>query len=55
MTGGGFGGCAVALVAEDQVKEFQEAMIREYRKKTGLKASVYVTLPVNGTDFEAMD
>lgn len=54
MTGGGFGGCAIALVAEDQLKDFQEAVIREYLEKTGLTASVYVTLPANGTDFEAM-
>jgi galactokinase len=54
MTGGGFGGCAVALVAEDQVNEFQDAVIREYREKTGLKAKVYVTLPTNGTEFEKL-
>ncbi len=54
MTGGGFGGCAVALVVEDQVNKFQDAVIREYREKTGLKTKVYVTLPTNGTEFEKL-
>ena len=52
MTGGGFGGCAVALVAEEQVENFRKAVVREYKKITGLKAKVYLTLAADGTSFE---
>jgi len=52
MTGGGFGGCAVALVAEEQVENFQKVVVREYKKITGLNAKVYLTLAADGTSFE---
>ena len=52
MTGGGFGGCAVALVAEEQVEKFQEAVVRAYKEITGLNAKVYLTLAADGTRFE---
>jgi len=54
MTGGGFGGCAVALVAEDQVEKFQEPVVREYKEITGLKAKVYLSLAADGTGFEVL-
>ena len=54
MTGGGFGGCAVALVAEDQVEKFQEQVVREYKEITGLKAKVYLSLAAGGTGFEVL-
>ena len=54
MTGGGFGGCAVALVAADQVESFQEAVVREYQEKTGLLAKVYLSLAADGTGFEVL-
>jgi len=54
MTGGGFGGCAVALVAADQVESFQKAVVREYQEKTGLIAKVYLSLAANGTGFEVL-
>jgi galactokinase len=54
MTGGGFGGCAVALVAADQVESFQEAVVREYQEKTGLIAKVYLSLAADGTGFEVL-
>ncbi len=54
MTGGGFGGCAVALVVEDQVEKFQDAVVREYKEKTGLKAKVYLSLAADGTGFEVL-
>ena len=52
--GGGFGGCAVALVAADQVESFQEAVVREYQEKTGLLAKVYLSLAADGTGFEVL-
>lgn len=51
MTGGGFGGCAVALVEKDQVETFQEAVVREYQQATGLDPRVYATFAANGTSF----
>ena len=42
MTGGGFGGCTVNLVAEDAVAEFEERVGREYRERTGIAPEIYV-------------
>jgi galactokinase len=52
MTGGGFGGCAIALVAEDLVELFRSEVARRYFDKTGLEAKVYLTHATNGTSFE---
>ncbi|MCL2352480.1 MAG: galactokinase [Firmicutes bacterium] len=41
MTGAGFGGCAVAIVANDGYKGFVENVGRNYRKRTGLEAEFY--------------
>ncbi len=43
MTGGGFGGCAVALVRADQVDAFVDDVSREYKAATGLTPAIYVT------------
>lgn len=48
MTGGGFGGCAVALVRADQAGIFVEDVARDYQAATGLKPAVYVTPAVAG-------
>ena len=42
MTGAGFGGCAVALVKEQDVEAFKENVAKEYEKNTGLHADFYV-------------
>ena len=42
MTGGGFAGCAVALVREDAVDSFNEAVAAAYREATGLEPALYV-------------
>jgi len=54
MTGGGFGGCAVALVAEDQVEIFKGSVMQEYRAKTGLDPKIYVSSATDGTGFEVL-
>lgn len=41
MTGGGFGGCAIALVAEEHAEEFRRRIEREYRRATGVTPDVY--------------
>lgn len=42
MTGAGFGGCTVALVKDESIKDFIEQVGKEYREKTGLVADFYV-------------
>ncbi|MBD2814109.1 galactokinase [Xenorhabdus sp. Flor] len=42
MTGGGFGGCVVALVAPDLVEGVRKSIESEYNMKTGLKATIYI-------------
>ena len=43
MTGGGFGGCVVALAPQKRIGEVQEAIARSYPQASGgLNASVYV-------------
>jgi galactokinase len=42
MTGGGFGGCAVNLVAPDFVNEFLTTISLEYEKETGARPDFHV-------------
>lgn len=42
ITGGGFGGCAVALVKDEAVQPLMDAINRVYPAKTGLKADFYI-------------
>ena len=42
ITGGGFGGCAVALVKDEAVKPLMDEINRVYPGKTGLKADFYI-------------
>ena len=41
MTGAGFGGCAVALVADDAYESFASNVKAEYNALTGLEADVW--------------
>jgi len=42
MTGGGFGGCVVALLPSERVGPLQRAVARHYRSPEGLLAQVFV-------------
>lgn len=42
ITGGGFGGCAVALVKDEAIKPLMDAINRVYPAKTGLQADFYI-------------
>ncbi|MDW2111782.1 galactokinase, partial [Vibrio sp. 2089] len=42
MTGGGFGGCVVALVPQTLVDEVKATVESKYEAATGLKESIYV-------------
>lgn len=48
MTGGGFGGCIVALMKQDKVDSVIEAIDANYHTATGLQAEIYVCQPSAG-------
>jgi galactokinase len=48
MTGAGFGGCTVNLVARDAVGRFRDTIEREYPARTGLRARVLAVEPAAG-------
>lgn len=50
MTGGGFGGCAVALVQDDLATKFAANVASSYYKVTGLTPNIYVCFPTNGAE-----
>jgi galactokinase len=50
MTGGGFGGCAMALVDAGKAEKFAAAVAQEYQAKTGLTPSVYVCHASQGAE-----
>ena len=50
MTGGGFGGCAVALVRHEAVETFTTAVARCYQSATGLEPAIYVCAATNGAE-----
>ena len=52
MTGAGFGGCAVALVARDEAQEFARAVATDYERAVGLQPAVYVCAATRGASLE---
>ncbi|MGG4609704.1 galactokinase [Providencia sp. Me31A] len=48
MTGGGFGGCVVALMQQKFVQPVMAAVDEQYSKATGLQADIYVCQPSAG-------
>jgi len=48
MTGAGFGGCTVSLVAEEAVDRFQREVGRRYWARTGLQPLFYVCTAAQG-------
>ncbi len=50
MTGGGFGGCAMALVNAGQAENFAATVAHEYQAESGLTPSVYVCHPSQGAE-----
>ncbi len=45
MTGGGFGGCTVNLVAREAVTAFCGSLEERYRQATGIQPTIFVTQP----------
>ena len=48
MTGGGFGGCVVALVKDEAVEDFKQNVAREYEAATGYKPDFYTASAGDG-------
>lgn len=48
MTGGGFGGCVVALVPHEWVEPVKQHLAQHYEQKTGLKEEVFVCTACDG-------
>jgi len=51
MMGGGFGGCTLNIVREEELEELLEKVTYAYRKETGLPLSYYVASIENGTEL----
>ncbi len=51
MTGGGFGGCAIALVNKQDVDAFLSNVFNEYEERTELRSDIYVCLPSTGASL----
>lgn len=50
MTGGGFGGSTVNLVAAENVDEFKEVVFRSYQNATGLSPEIYICNAAGGVE-----
>jgi galactokinase len=50
MTGGGFGGCAVALVQDKKSESFVKNIQELYTLETGLRPYIYTCKASNGTE-----
>jgi galactokinase len=48
MTGGGFGGCAVALVKADAIAGISKRISADYKAKTGIEATIFSSRPAAG-------
>lgn len=52
MTGGGFGGCTINLVAAEHTQAFQETIAQRYRERTGITPEIYVSSSADGPHLE---
>jgi len=48
MTGGGFGGCCVALVKADSVDAITKKIAADYKAKIGIEATIFASRPAAG-------
>lgn len=51
MTGAGFGGCAIALVATNKLEQFETVVAQGYQDRTGLMPAFYVASIADGVKF----
>jgi galactokinase len=50
LTGAGFGGCTVNLVARERADTFAEELAKGYKTQTKLKPEIYITRASNGAE-----
>ncbi|MFN8373832.1 MAG: galactokinase [Anaerolineae bacterium] len=55
MTGAGFGGCAVALVAADQAEKFAESVTACYEALSGIMPNIYICHATKGAQVVVGD
>ena len=48
MMGGGFGGCTINLIHEDEILAYIEAAEKAYRKEFNIKLTAFTAMPANG-------
>jgi galactokinase len=48
ITGGGFGGCTVNLLAAEQAESFRTELVRRYREALGIDAESYISAASDG-------
>ena len=48
MTGGGFGGCTVALIQAEKIASVSAHLASEYHRRTGIKPSLFISRPAAG-------
>ena len=53
MTGGGFGGCVVALVSAERAEAVMEALAGDYRAATGITAEMFLSRAADGATLTA--
>jgi galactokinase len=51
LTGAGFGGCTVNLVAHEQAEKFSEILAKGYQSETGYQPEIYITHASNGAEL----
>ena len=55
ITGGGFGGCVVCFVQSDKAEAVMRAMETEYKARTGIECSAFITSPEQGARVMTAD
>ena len=48
MTGGGFGGCVVALAPKTHIETIRAAVLRDYQRLSGIEPDIYVCFADHG-------
>jgi galactokinase len=51
LTGAGFGGCTVNLVAREQAEQFSQSLAKRYETETGYAPEIYITRASNGAQL----